>query len=165
MKHFTPCLFFENEAEDAARFYTSVFTNSKITQIERYPDNVAEAAGQLKGSVMCVLFELNGQPFMALNGKPKHVAFDESISLMAYCDDQAEIDRVWDALCGPGSGGQEVYCGWLKDKYGVAWQIVPSEWATLLDSCDAAGKARYMGAMMQMVKFDLAKLRAAAKGE
>jgi len=164
MKRITPCLWFEAEAEVAARFYTSILPNAKITQIERYPDNVADAAGQPRGMVMAVLFELNGQEFMALNGKPKQTPFTESISMMAYCNDQAEMDRVWDALCGPGSGGQEIQCGWLKDRFGVAWQVVPSEWATMLAGCDAAGKARYMGALMQMTKLDLAALRAAARG-
>jgi predicted 3-demethylubiquinone-9 3-methyltransferase (glyoxalase superfamily) len=93
MKHITPCLWFVSEAEDAASFYTSIFPNAKITEVERYPDNVAEAAGQPKGMVMVVLFELNGQTFMALNGKSKQNPFTESISMMALCDDQDEIDR------------------------------------------------------------------------
>lgn len=154
----TPFLWFDTQAEEAAQFYTSVFKNSKITGITRYSD----AGPGPKGSVMTVAFELFGQPFTALNGGPAHYAFNESISFVVHCDSQEEVDELWTKLT---DGGQEIACGWLKDKYGLRWQIVPVRMLEMVQDPDPARKERLMKAMFPMKKLDLPVLEAAYRGQ
>ncbi|HWR15211.1 MAG TPA: VOC family protein [Terriglobales bacterium] len=156
MSKISPFLWFNNEAEEAARFYTSIFKNSKITKISRYGDS----APMPKGTVMVVEFEMNGQTFMALNGGPVF-KFNESVSFVVHCENQEEVDYYWEKLT---QGGKEVQCGWLKDKYGLSWQVVPTALGRLTSSGDAAQSSRVMAALMKMVKLDIAALEAAAKG-
>src|SRR6187397_2941521 len=137
----TPFLWFESHAEEAVNFYLSIFKNSRIVNTTQYGDG----APQPKGSVMTISFELEGQKFMAINGGP-YVKFNDAISFVVNCDTQAEIDEFWKRLT---DGGQEVQCGWLKDKYGVTWQIVPSILGELLTSGDSAKSQRVMAALMQ----------------
>ena len=160
MKGITPCLWFNGQAEEAARFYTAIFPNSKITDISRYSEAAAEASGQPKGSVMMVAFELAGQTFTALNGGPEF-PFTMAISLMVDCETQAELDEIWDKLL---DGGTPVQCGWLTDRYGVSWQVWPIAMAKLIADPDAEKVNRVMAAMMTMVKLDLAELERAAAG-
>jgi predicted 3-demethylubiquinone-9 3-methyltransferase (glyoxalase superfamily) len=158
MPKISPFLWFDKEAEQAANFYVSVFPNSKLGEIERYPEG---APGQA-GSVMTVAFELDGEPFMALNGGPVF-KFTEAISFVIDCADQAEVDDYWEKLTA--DGGKPVQCGWLTDKYGLSWQVVPT--AALLETTsgpDPAGRKRAFDAMMRMVKLDVAKLKAAYAG-
>jgi predicted 3-demethylubiquinone-9 3-methyltransferase (glyoxalase superfamily) len=157
-----PCLWFDHQAEEAAQFYVGIFPKSKVGSIARYDANTARAAGRPEGSVMTVTFELDGQEFMALNGGPVF-HFTEAISFMVSCATQAEVDHFWDRLS---AGGQQVECGWLKDRYGVSWQVVPTILVTLLQDQDRdAEKAkRVMAAMLQMKKFDIAALERAARG-
>ena len=156
MQKISPFLWFDTQAEEAARFYVSVFKNSKITKVVRY-----SAAGPgPEGSVMTVGFELDGQTFTALNGGPVFT-FNESISLVVTCEDQAEVDAMWDALT---DGGRPSRCGWLKDRFGVSWQIVPTEFVEMASDPDAAKAARVMQAMMGMTKLDLTELRRAYAG-
>ena len=150
-------LWFDKEAEEAAKFYTSIFKNSRITTVSRYDD----AGPGPKGSAMTVAFELEGQEFLALNGGPQF-KFTEAISLLVTCDSQAEIDELWSKLT---AGGQESQCGWLKDRYGLSWQIVPSALPHLLQDPDPAKSARVMRAMLQMKKMDLARLERAYRGQ
>lgn len=157
MQKITPFLWFDSQAEEAARFYASIFRNSRIGRIARYDAASARASGRPEGSVMTIAFTLDGQDFVALNGGPAFT-FNESISFVVNCDSQEEIDRLWERLT---AGGVPVQCGWLKDKFGVSWQIVPSGLADLVSGPDAAGAQRAMGALMQMVKIDIAKLREA----
>jgi predicted 3-demethylubiquinone-9 3-methyltransferase (glyoxalase superfamily) len=157
MPKITPFLWFDQQAEEAANFYTSVFKNSKIDRITRYGD----AGPGPKGSVMTVGFQLDGQPFTALNGGPTH-KFNEAISFVVHCDSQPEVDHLWTQLT---AGGKEIACGWLKDKYGLAWQIVPQRFIEMLLDPDLQKKERVMRAMMPMKKLDLAVLEAAYKGE
>ena len=154
LQKITPFLWFDYQAEEAAGFYTSIFDNSKITAITHYGDT---GPGP-KGSVMTVAFELAGQKFVALNGGP-HFKFTEAISFVVNCENQAEVDKFWTKLT---EGGQEVQCGWLKDKYGLSWQIVPTRLPELLQDPDPARAQRAMQAMMQMTKIDIAGLEAAA---
>jgi predicted 3-demethylubiquinone-9 3-methyltransferase (glyoxalase superfamily) len=156
-----PFLWFDDRAEEAAKFYTSIFRNSSIGNIARYGEDAAKASGRPAGSVMTVEFQLEGQPFMALNGGP-HYKFNEAISFVVSCRTQAEVDRFWKKLC---AGGKAVQCGWLKDKYGISWQIVPTVLGELLGSEDAAKSQRVMQAMLKMVKLDIRKLKEAARGE
>jgi len=151
-----PCLWFDGQAEEAATFYTSVFKNSKILDTARYGD---VGPGE-KGSVMTVSFELNGEEFTALNGGPEFT-FNEAISFQVKCDNQKEIDYFWTKL---GAGGQEIECGWLKDRYGVAWQIFPTRLPELLSDPDPDRAGRAMEAMMKMKKIDLAELERAVDG-
>lgn len=153
----TPFLWFDGRAEEAAKFYTGIFKNSKIERVLRYPKGAPYPAGR----VMTVEFTLAGQPFIALNGGPEF-KFNESISFVVNCDTQKEIDYYWRKLCS--SGGKEVACGWLKDKFGVAWQITPSEMMKMYEG-DAAAAERVMAAMLKMVKLDIAKLKKAHKGK
>src|SRR4029077_18518264 len=157
MQKITPFLWFDKNAEDAAKFYTSVFKNSKIGKIARYGDG---GPGP-KGSVMTIEFELNGLQFTALNAGPQF-KFNESISFVVYCDTQKEIDEYWTKLTA--GGGQEVECGWLKDKFGLSWQIVPSAIPKMLADADPVKANRVMQAVLQMKKLDLAKLEKAYKG-
>ena len=150
----TPCLWFDTEGEDAARFYTSVFPNSRIIEISRYGDaNPGQA-----GTVMVVRFELDGQPFVALNGGPQFT-FSEAVSFQVDCADQAEVDRYWETLS---EGGEQGPCGWLKDRYGLSWQVVPTRLTELLANPDAERSQRVMRAMMGMGKIEIAGLEAAA---
>jgi len=155
MQKITPFLWFDTQAEAAAKFYASVFPNSKILKTARY----GEAGPGPKGSVMTVEFELAGQRMIALNGGP-HFKFTEAISLSVDCKDQKEVDRYWNRLS---QGGQESMCGWLKDKYGLSWQINPSILGKLLSDKDAKKAKRVMEAMLKMKKIDIAALNAAAK--
>lgn len=151
------CLWFDNQAEEAANYYVSVFKNSKLNKTSYYDDQVAEATKMPKGSVMTVSFELEGRPFLALNGGPMF-KFNESISLMVNCKDQEEIDYYWNALTS--DGGEESMCGWLKDKYGLSWQITPENWEEIMTSDPEKGR-KAMAALMQMRKFDLAEIERA----
>ena len=152
----TPFLWFDHQAEEAARFYTSVFKNSKIDTVTRYGD----AGPGPKGSVMTIAFELDGQKFVALNGGP-HYQFNPAISFVVNCDGQEEVDHYWETLT---AGGKEIQCGWLVDKYGVSWQIVPRAMIDMLRDENAARTQRVMKAMMQMKKIDIAGLEVAYRG-
>jgi predicted 3-demethylubiquinone-9 3-methyltransferase (glyoxalase superfamily) len=154
MTRITPCLWFDTEGEEAATFYVSLFKNSRITDVSRY----GEAGPRPAGTVMVVSFELDGQPFTALNGGPEFT-FDEAISFQIDCSSQDEVDHYWEGLT---TGGEEGPCGWLKDRYGVSWQVVPSELITLLQDPDAGRSQRAMAAMMTMKKIDIAAVQAAA---
>src|SRR5262249_11304118 len=153
----TPFLWFDHQAEEAARFYVSIFPNSRVGNVLRYDDAASKAAGRPKGSVMTVEFELHGQPFTALNGGPAFT-FNEAISLVVHCESQAEVDHVWKELT---TGGQEVQCGWLKDKFGVAWQVVPTVMIEMLQDRDPEKARRAMAAMLTMKKLDIATLKKA----
>lgn len=155
MQKITPCLWFDDEAEDAAHFYTSIFKNSKITKIVRYDAAAAEAAGRPAGSVLTVAFELDGQQFTALNGGPQF-KFNEAISLGVNCETQEELDAFWEQLS---EGGEEQRCGWLKDKYGVSWQVVPTALPEMLGDPDPAKAQRVMAALLQMAKLDIPTLQ------
>jgi predicted 3-demethylubiquinone-9 3-methyltransferase (glyoxalase superfamily) len=157
-----PCLWFDHEAEEAAKFYTGIFPNSKIGEIARYGEAGREIHGMTPGSVMTVAFELDGQPFTALNGGPVF-HFTEAISFQILCDTQAEIDHYWNSL---GAGGDEKaqQCGWLKDKFGVSWQVVPRMMPQLLQDPDSAKSQRAMKALLQMKKLDIAELQHAFDG-
>ncbi len=162
MQKITPFLWFDDQAEDAAKFYTSIFKNSKIGKIARYDKAGEKAAGRPAGSVMTIEFQLEGQEFVALNGGP-HFKFTEAISFVVNCETQEEVDYFWQKLTA--DGGQESQCGWLKDKFGVSWQIVPTILPELLRDKDATKSERVMKAMLKMVKLDIAKLKAAAQGK
>jgi predicted 3-demethylubiquinone-9 3-methyltransferase (glyoxalase superfamily) len=156
MQKITTFLTFNNQAEAAVNFYTSVFKNSKITSTSRY----GEGGPGPKGGLMTAAFELDGQPFVALNGGPSF-SFSQGISLLVNCETQAEIDDLWTKLT---AGGKEVACGWLTDKFGVSWQIVPTILGKLMSDKDPAKSGRVMQAMMQMVKLDIAALKRAHEG-
>jgi predicted 3-demethylubiquinone-9 3-methyltransferase (glyoxalase superfamily) len=157
MSKISPCLWFDAEAEQAAHFYVSLLPDSRIEHVQRNP--VDSPAGKA-GSVLVAEFTLAGQRFMALNGG-KAVDFTHAISFKIDCADQAEVDRLWDALS---EGGAVERCGWLRDRFGVSWQIVPSVLPQLLGGSDAAGAQRAMRAMLQMVKLDIAELKKAYAG-
>ena len=154
MTRITPCLWFDTEGEEAATFYVSLFKNSRITEVSRY----GEAGPRPAGTVMVVSFELDGQPFTALNGGPEFT-FSEAISFQIDCQSQEEVDYYWDGLT---ARGEEGPCGWLKDRYGVSWQVVPSALIALLQDPDPGRSQRAMAAMMTMKKIDIAALHAAA---
>jgi predicted 3-demethylubiquinone-9 3-methyltransferase (glyoxalase superfamily) len=156
MQKITPFLWFDNQAEEAMNFYVSIFKNSKIGTVTRYGD----AGPGPKGSVMTASFELDGQPFMTLNGGPLF-KFTEAISLFVTCDTQAEVDDLWEKLS---AGGQKSRCGWLKDKYGLSWQIVPSALTRLMRDKDPEKSKRVMQAMLKMDKLDIATLERAHAG-
>ena len=156
----SPCLWFDTEAEDAAEFYTSVFENSAIKQISRYGNAGREVHGKEPGTVMVVEFEIEGQTFTALNGGP-HFKFNEAVSFQVMCDTRAEIDYFWSKLSQDGREGQ---CGWLKNKYGLSWQVVPSELPELIADTSGARLDRVIGAVMQMKKFDIEALKHAHAG-
>ena len=153
----TPCLWFDNQAEEAAKFYASIFKNSKIGNMTRYGEAGAKVSGRPKGSVMTVTFEIEGQEFVALNGGP-HFTFSEAISLMVKCETQKEIDEMWEKLS---QGGEEGPCGWLKDKYGLSWQIVSPVWDEMLRDKDVKKSERVMKAILQMTKPDIKTLKQA----
>ena len=158
MQKITPFLWFDTNAEEAAEFYVSIFKNSKILNVSRYGD----AGPGPKGSVMVVNFQLAGQEFTALNGGPLF-KFSEAFSLVVNCETQKELDEYWSKLTS--GGGQESQCGWLKDKFGFSWQIVPTELGKLMSAKDPAKANRVMQALLQMKKLDIAKLRQAAEGK
>src|SRR5688500_18515048 len=158
----TPCLWFDSQAEEAAKFYASIFKNSKITQISRYPEAGKEIHGKEPGSVLTVAFELDGQPFTALNGGPIF-KFNEAVSFQVMCQTQEEVDHYWDKLSAGGDKNAQ-QCGWLKDKFGLSWQIVPRILPELLSGPDAAKSARAMNAMLKMKKLDIAELKRAHAG-
>jgi predicted 3-demethylubiquinone-9 3-methyltransferase (glyoxalase superfamily) len=155
----TPFLWFDNQAEDAAKFYVSIFNNSALGAVNRYGKEGFEVHGRPEGSVMTVSFRLEGQEFTALNGGP-HFKFSEAISFVVKCETQSEVDHYWEKL---GESGDEraQRCGWLKDKYGVSWQIVPTALFELMGGTDAKKSQRVMQAMLQMKKLDVAALRRA----
>jgi predicted 3-demethylubiquinone-9 3-methyltransferase (glyoxalase superfamily) len=157
MQKITPFLWFDDQAEQAARFYTSLFKNSKILQVMRYEAAAADASGRKKGSVMTVKFRLAGQEFVALNGGP-HFKFTEAISFVVNCATQKEVDTLWGKLV---AGGKKSQCGWLKDKYGVSWQIIPTALIEMLNDTDAGKSRRVMQAMLQMDKIDIQRLKQA----
>jgi predicted 3-demethylubiquinone-9 3-methyltransferase (glyoxalase superfamily) len=151
----TPCLWFDNQALDAAKFYTYIFKDSKIESISRYPKEGSEIHGMEEGTVLTVVFQINGQSFTALNGGPIF-KFNEAISLQVFCDSQEEINFYWNSLT---DGGEEGQCGWCKDKFGLSWQIVPSILPQLMT--DPARAGRVTQAFMQMKKFDIETLKKA----
>jgi predicted 3-demethylubiquinone-9 3-methyltransferase (glyoxalase superfamily) len=155
IKPITPCLWFASQAEEAARFYTSVFPESSIDQITRYGKEGFEIHGQAEGTVLTVVFHILGTEFTALNGGPLFT-FNESVSFQVFCDTQDEIDYYWEKLT---EGGEESYCGWLKDKYGLSWQVVPSILPKLL--ADPGKAERVTAVFMQMRKFDIHTLESA----
>jgi len=157
----TPCLWFDMQAEDAAKFYVSVFKNSKLGKISRYGEAGQEIHGKKPGSVMVAEFEIDGQPFVALNGGPQF-KFSEAVSFQVHCDTQEEIDYFWNALT---REGREQPCGWLKDKFGVSWQIVPTVLGKMMTDPDAEKTQRVTNAFLKMKKFDLAKLKQAYEGK
>jgi len=162
MQKITPFLWFNANAETAAKFYTSIFKQSKIGTIARYNKAGEKVTRRPAGSVMTVEFQIEGQDFIALNGGPMF-KFNESISFVVDCKTQKEVDYYWKKLTA--GGGKEVQCGWLQDKFGVSWQIVPTALTKLMTSKDAAQNQRVMEAMLKMVKLDIKKLKAAAKGK
>jgi predicted 3-demethylubiquinone-9 3-methyltransferase (glyoxalase superfamily) len=155
----SPCLWFDGQGEEAARFYVSIFKNSRIGTISRFGKEGFEIHGRPEGSAMVVTFYLDGQEFAALNGGP-HFKFNEAISLMVRCASQAEIDYFWDKL-GAGGDPKAQQCGWLKDKYGLSWQIVPTDMEEMMTSTDRAKSGRVMNALLKMKKLDLAALQKA----
>ena len=159
MSKITPCLWFDGVAEEAANLYVSLLPDSRIDRVNRAPaDNPSTPAG----AVLMVEFTLADQPFLGLNGGPQF-KFTEAVSFTIACEDQAEIDRLWDALTA--DGGKPVQCGWLKDRYGLSWQIVPKAMGKLMAGDDPAGAKRAMEAMMKMVKLDIAELERAYRGD
>jgi predicted 3-demethylubiquinone-9 3-methyltransferase (glyoxalase superfamily) len=158
----SPCLWFDNQAEEAARFYTGIFKNSKIGRISRYGEAGRDIHGRPPGSVMTVEFELEGQKFTALNGGPVFT-FNEAISFQIYCETQQEIDYYWDRLT---KGGDEKsqQCGWLKDKYGLSWQVVPTVLAELMSDPDREKADRVMEALLPMKKLNIDELKRASQG-
>lgn len=163
MQQITPFLWFDNQAEEAVRFYTSIFKNSKVGKILRYGDEAAKVSqsGRPAGSVLTMEFQLEGQDFVALNGGPAF-KFNESISFVVNCDTQKEVDYFWEKLTA--GGGQESQCGWLKDKFGVSWQVVPTVLIEMLGDKDSEKSERVMKAMLQMDKLDIKKLKEAYAG-
>jgi predicted 3-demethylubiquinone-9 3-methyltransferase (glyoxalase superfamily) len=162
MQKITPFLWFDHQAEEAAKFYTSVFKNSKLGKILRYDEASAKAAGGTVGSVLTIEFEIEGQKFTALNGGPQF-KFNESVSFVVYCQTQDEVDYFWQKLTA--DGGQESECGWLRDKFGLSWQVTPTVLIEMLHDKDPKKSERVMNAMMQMQKIDISKLKAAYAGE
>jgi predicted 3-demethylubiquinone-9 3-methyltransferase (glyoxalase superfamily) len=154
MPQLTPCLWFDTEGEDAAELYTSVFPNSKIVDVARY----GSAGPRDEGTVMTVTFELDGQQFLALNGGPDFT-FNEAVSFQIFCRDQAEVDHYWKKL---GEGGEHGPCGWLKDRFGLSWQVVPTRLTELLTDSDREKAQRVMAAMLQMGKIEIDELEQAA---
>jgi predicted 3-demethylubiquinone-9 3-methyltransferase (glyoxalase superfamily) len=157
----TPHLWFDDNAEEAAKFYTSIFKNSRILDITHYGESAAEVSGRLKGTVMTIAFELEGQQFMALNGGPIF-KFSPAISFLVSCETQQEIDSFWERLSE--GGGEQEQCGWLKDRFGVSWQIVPTILAEMIYNKDANKSERVIKAMLQMKKLDIQGLKKAYVG-
>ena len=161
MQKITPCLWFDDQAEEAVKFYASIFKNSKIKSITRYSEDAAKVSGRPKGSVLTVAFKLAGQEFLALNGGPIF-KFTEAVSFIVNCKTQAEVDRLWEKLS---EGGEKGQCGWLKDKYGLSWQIVPTILSKMLQDKDARKSERVMSALLQMKKLDIKRLEQAFRRE
>ena len=159
MQKITPCLWFNDNAEDAVKFYTSIFKNSKIKSTTYYGEAGAKVSGRPEGSVLTIAFQLDGQEFLALNGGP-HFTFSPAISFIANCKTQKEIDALWEKLSAGGDKKAQ-QCGWLKDKYGVSWQIVPAGIGKMLQSDDAEKSERVMKALLQMRKIDIGSLKQA----
>lgn len=157
MQKIIPHLWFDHQAEEAANFYVSAFKNSRLGRITHYGETVAAVAGRAVGTVMTVTFELDGQEFYALNGGP-HFTFSPAISLFVNCETQQEIDELWDKLL---QGGEQEACGWLRDQYGVSWQIVPKQLAEMVDDNNPQKSESVMKAMLQMKKLDIARLQQA----
>ena len=164
MQKITPFLWFDDRAEEAAKFYTSVFKNSKVGRILRYDEETAKVSqsGRPAGSVLTIEFEIEGQKFVALNGGPEF-KFNESISFVVNCETQEEVDHYWEKLTA--DGGEESACGWLKDKFGVSWQITPTVLIEMLQDKDPEKSERVMNAMLQMQKIDIKTLRKAYAGK
>jgi len=160
IQRITPFLWFNNDAEDAVKFYVSVFKNSRIGQITHYTKESSNASGQPEGSVMTIAFELDGQPFTAINGGP-HFKFNEAVSFVINCDSQDEIDHYWNKLTEGGDPKSQI-CGWLKDKYCLSWQVTPSDLPELMRNPKTT--AAVMKEVLKMKKIDLATLRRAAAG-
>lgn len=156
----TPFLWFDTQAEEAANFYVSIFKNSRIKGVARYDGEAARVAGRPEGSVMTVQLELDGQDFVALNGGPMFT-FTEAVSFVVNCETQDEIDHFWKELS---AAGQEIRCGWLKDRFGVSWQVVPAALGEMLQDRDPEKPKRVMAAIMKMSKLDIAGLRRAYEG-
>ena len=156
------CVWYDNQAEEAAKLYASLFKNFKITNIARYDDAAAKQAGKPKGSVMTVMFQINGQDFMALNGGPLF-KFTEATSIMVNCDTQDEVDALWDGLTN--NGGEEGQCGWLKDKFGLSWQIIPKAFGEMMSDPDPVKTGRVIQAMLKMKKLDTKILKQAYEGK
>ena len=159
IQRITPFLWFDNQAEEAVNFYTSIFHNSKVVSITYYGEEGAEVSGRPKGTVMTVVFQLDGQEFVALNGGP-HFKFTEAISFVVKCESQKEVDYFWERFSGGGDKKAQ-QCGWLKDKYGVSWQIVPTGLSELFNDPDPEKARRVMKAMLQMKKIDIETLKRA----
>jgi len=157
----SPCLWFDHQAEEAVEFYTSIFEDSRIFSVTRYGEAGHETHGQPVGSVMEIEFDLGGRRFLAINGGP-HFTFSAAVSFVVDCETQEELDAYWEKLS---DGGSEDRCGWLQDRFGVSWQIVPRALPELLRSPDPDKAARVMNAMLQMVKIDIAALQRAHDGE
>ena len=161
MQKITPFLWFDDKAEEAVNLYISIFKNSKIGRITRYDEAGAKISGRAAGSAMTVQFQLEGQDFTALNGGP-HFKFTEAVSFVIHCQSQGEVDTYWEKLT---EGGEESQCGWLKDKYGLSWQIVPDALIKMLKDEDPSKAKRVMGAMLQMKKIEIDKLQQAYDGK
>lgn len=161
VQKFRPCLWFDDNAEEAANFYVSIFKNSRIKHVLRYNEVVSAVAGQPAGSVMAVIFELDGQEFLGLNGRPPFT-FNESISFMVDCKDQQEVDEMWEKLS---AGGEKIQCGWLKDKFGVSWQIVPTILSEYITHNDPEVTMRAMNAILPMSKIDIETVKRAVGGK
>ncbi|MGH7431278.1 MAG: VOC family protein [Candidatus Methylomirabilales bacterium] len=157
MQKITPFLWFDNQAEEAANFYVSILKNSKIGSVAHYGEEGAKASGRPKGTAMTVVFKLDGQQFIALNGGP-HFKFTEAVSFVINCKTQEEVDYYWGKLT---EGGEESQCGWLKDKYGLSWQVVPTALGEMLQDKDPKKSERVMKAMLQMKKIDITTLKQA----
>ena len=162
-RRISPCLWFDDQAEEAATFYTGIFPNSRITTITRYSSAGVDIHHRPPGSVMVVAFELDGQSFTALNGGPIF-KFNEAISLQVSCETQEEIDRYWEKL-GAGGDPKAQQCGWLKDRYGLSWQVVPSSMDAMFKDENSAGAQRAMEAMLKMKKIDIGALKRAHAGK
>jgi predicted 3-demethylubiquinone-9 3-methyltransferase (glyoxalase superfamily) len=162
LQKITPCLWYDHQAEQAAEFYISIFKNSKIVHIARYGEAGKEFHGKPPGSVMTVAFELDGQPFTALNGGPLF-KFNEAVSFQVFCQSQDEVDHYWNRLSAGGDPAAQ-QCGWLKDKFGVSWQVIPTALIDMLSDPDPAKSQRATLAMFQMKKFDIAALKRAYLG-
>jgi predicted 3-demethylubiquinone-9 3-methyltransferase (glyoxalase superfamily) len=157
MKKITPFLWFDDKAEEAANYYVSIFKDSRILHVARYGEAGSKASGREKGTVMTVAFELDGQPFVALNGGPVFT-FSPAVSFVVNCESQQEIDELWEKLS---AGGEKVECGWLRDRYGVSWQVVPAALGGMMTDPDPVRSEKVMQALMQMKKIDIAGLREA----
>ena len=157
MQRITPFLWFDDKAEEAANFYVTVFKNSTIGTISRYGEEGSKVAGRPKGTVMTVEFELDGQEFVALNGGP-HFKFTEAVSFVVNCETQSEVDEFWEKLS---EGGEKGQCGWLKDRYGLSWQVVPTVLGEMFESGDARKSERVMAAILKMKKLDVQTLQQA----